>query len=274
MDLVIVGHLGLNDDVTPFGRAVSPGGAGYAVAKGARLLGPGRVGLVARVGPDFDRNAVLSMGVDAEGVTVHEGRSPRFYMRQHADNSREFTADMGTGNTIAPDELPAPYRRARHVHLATAPPQQQWAWLTFLRTLPARPAVSVDMFEHFASSDPALCRSLCAAADLLFMNDEERHILYGDGPLPSAPAVVKHGPLGASYCGTLVPTTAADPVDTTGAGEVLAGVFLALRLAGEDPLPALTAAVRAATAKVTEFGMDGAGLATAIDEIAAHICAA
>ena len=46
-------------------------------------------------------------------------------------------------------------------------------------------------------------------------------------------------------------------VDDTGAGEILAGVYLALRARGLAEDQALGYAVRAASSSVTEFGVDG-----------------
>jgi ribokinase len=271
VDLVIVGHLGLNEDETPFGRAVSLGGAGYAVAKGAGLLGPRRVGLVSIVGPDVHPEIVRRLGIDLEGVTLQKGRSPRWYIRQHQDGRRTFSAEMSTAEIIAPVRFPLRYESATHVHLATAPPEQQLVWLSFLRTIERRPTVSVDMFEHFARDEGDLCRRVCEQADLIFMNAEERRILFDRRALPDVPAVVKFGPLGACYQRSggacWVGTIPEKAVDTTGAGEVLAGVFLALRLAGDSPRTALTEAVRAATAKVTQFGVDGHHLARVLRQI-------
>jgi ribokinase len=60
----------------------------------------------------------------------------------------------------------------------------------------------------------------------------------------------------------------AEVVDTTGAGDMLAGAFLALELARVPPLAALDAAVRIATASVEAFGVDNPKFRAAIASIA------
>jgi sugar/nucleoside kinase (ribokinase family) len=58
-----------------------------------------------------------------------------------------------------------------------------------------------------------------------------------------------------------------DAVDTTGAGEVLAGAFLALGILGLAPEAALLYAVRLASAKVADFGFGSQRLHREISDI-------
>jgi len=53
-------------------------------------------------------------------------------------------------------------------------------------------------------------------------------------------------------------------VDTTGAGDVLAGAFLALRSVGVDVRAALRHAVAIASASVVDFGVDGVDVQAAL----------
>jgi sugar/nucleoside kinase (ribokinase family) len=57
-------------------------------------------------------------------------------------------------------------------------------------------------------------------------------------------------------------------MDGTGAGEILAGAYLALRARGLPEGRALDYAVRAATSSVTEFGVDGPQLTRELTGIA------
>jgi sugar/nucleoside kinase (ribokinase family) len=117
---------------------------------------------------------------------------------------------------------------------------------------------------------------VCRRADLVFANDVERRTLFGDGPLPSAESVVKAGADGAELRGpsgvVRVPAPDCGPVlDTTGAGEVLAGAFLSMRVLGVPDRVALRHAVEVASAKVTEFGVDGPRLRHAIESAHAAV---
>lgn len=266
--LVIVGHLGIGVDHTPKGSARNLSGSGYACARGACVVNPRRTGLVARVGEDFDRSALERLGVDLRGVQTVDGMSARFEITQHPDRSRSVTSRLAVADHADTWALPTEYQRARHFHLATMPLRQQRSWLTMLRTLPSRPRISVDMFESHATADPEESRRLCHAADLAFMNEEEWQILFSDQLTPNCAMVIKRGERGATYLHrgqrfeTGVPQV--ERVDTTGAGEILAGALLSLLLAGHPEGTALRHAAAVASAKVGEFGVDGARLSAAL----------
>jgi ribokinase len=274
VELVIVGHLAWNEDRTPSGTRTSRGGAAYYCAVGATAGVPPMTGVVASVGDDFDVEAVERLGVDTAGVTRAPGRTTaRFVITQRGDGSRTFAASWGVAETVDVATLPLAYRRARHVHLATAPPEQQLVWLEHVRGWPRRPTLSVDVFEPFVRSSPEATWRVVQAADLVFLNEEEAGLLRAGSQLwPPGDVVLKRGAAGAAYYQErhpdALPISAPAPptraVETTGAGDALAGAFLALRLLGASPARALEAAVRVASASVTDFGVDHPQLRQAI----------
>lgn len=270
VDLVIIGHLARNENITPTGAQVSDGGSAYYAAVGASVISPERVGVIAPIGMDFDLTSVIKLGVNRDGITsIAEGSTPQFVIAQHDDGSRTFHAKWGVADQTPMLAFPRSYASARHVHLATAPPRQQLAWLHQLRKLQTPPIVSIDLFEHFAQVYPCESRKVCQLADLVFMNEVERQLLGIVRPRWSGATILKRGALGACYAqGTAVyevPAPSVDAVETTGAGDVLAGAFLALRSAGMEVEEALTAAVSIATASVVDFGMDGVDLRLALE---------
>ncbi|MGH8902553.1 MAG: PfkB family carbohydrate kinase [Egibacteraceae bacterium] len=269
VDLVIIGHLARNENITPTGTKVSDGGSAYYAAVGASVISPERVGVIAPIGMDFDLTSVIKLGVNREGITsIIEGNTPQFIIAQHSDGSRTFHAEWGVADHTPMLAFPRSYASAGHVHLATAPPHQQLAWLHQLRKLKNRPIVSVDTFEHFAQVYPNESRKVCQLADIVFMNEAERQLLGVVRPWWSGATILKRGALGARYMhGTAVyevPAPSVSAIDTTGAGDVLAGAFLALRSAGVHVGEALAEAVSIATASVVDFGMDGVDLRLAL----------
>ena len=133
---------------------------------------------------------------------------------------------------------------------------------------PRRPTLSADVFEPFVRQFPEATRRVVRVADVVFMNEEEAALLRAtEQPWPPGDVVLKRGAAGAAYyhgspapaspispiCAPAPPTRA---VETTGAGDLLAGAFLALRMRGVSPGRALDAAVRVASASVTDFGVD------------------
>jgi ribokinase len=272
---VVVGHLGFAKDATPRGSAVSLGGSAYACARGAAIINAQGIGIMARVGDDFDAHALNALGVDLQGVTVLKGPSPRFSIRQYPDGHRSFKSDLGVALDSGIESFPSSYVAASHFHLATMPPIQQAEWLEVLRQYDPQASVSVDMFERMAADDPDLCRAVCYKSDLIFLNQAEYQLLFADNPLPDIPMVVKGGDAGAwyldkDYCHH-VPAPKVEAVDTTGAGEILAGVFLSLRTLGFDVPNSLKSAVTVASAKVSEFGVNGFSMDEALAAVRSSI---
>lgn len=272
--LVIIGHVGVATDLTVRGSVTGPGGSGFAAAFAAAAL-LGGTGLVAQVGEDFDLGVLSALGIGMEGVSVLPGASARFHIEQSRDGSLSFTSDLGVAAEPRFDRFPAAYLQARFVHLGSAPPRQQLAWLEYLRARGCQAQVSVDMFEPFVAAEPDACREAGAHADLIFLNDAEYQGLYDGRTHPPVPVVRKHGPGGAEYLAEevtfRVPAPPADEVDPIGAGEILAGAFLALRARGLAADQALTYAVAAAARSVTEFGVAGPAVAGELRRIRAEL---
>jgi ribokinase len=264
VDLVLIGHVGLATDRTEQGVMTVTGGSGYAVAVGASVAFASRTGLVAQVGQGTDLGSLRALGLNLEGVTTLPGMSPEFWIDQQRDGIRSFRSALGVAASPQFESFPSRYLLAAQVHLGTAPPAQQLAWLTWLRERGYRGVISVDTFEYFVSTELAASRTVCDQADLIFANEFEYRNLYGEGSRPSVPTVMKHGSKGADYLavGTVQRAAAppVSPVDTTGAGEILAGVFLALTVRGMPTGVALRYAVRAASISVTECGLNGPNL--------------
>lgn len=259
-DLVLIGHVGFATDRTANGTITYAGGSGFATAFAAAALLDG-VGLVAQVGEDFDLGLLRRLEIDMAGVAVLPGASATFVIDQPRAGGLSFRSDLGVAAEPGFGSFPAPYVRARYAHLGTAPPRQQLAWLKFLRDKGCRAQVSVDMFEPFVAAEPGACREICDRADLIFLNEAEYRGLYRGRPHPAAPMVLKRGPAGAEFLASdarhRIPAPPADEVDPIGAGEILAGAFLALRARGLARDRALAYAVAVATRSVTEFGVAG-----------------
>jgi sugar/nucleoside kinase (ribokinase family) len=269
--LVVIGHVGLSVVRTQAGCQESPGGSGYAVAASAAALIGGRVGLVAQVGLDFDLSPLRRLAVDLEGVTRLPGPTARLCIDQFEDGSRAFTADLGVAADAALASFPSAYLGAPFVHLGTAPPKQQLEWLRFLRDRGCPAQISADMFEHYVEADPGTCRELCDQADLVFLNEQEQDGLY-DGAEAKPPRILKGAAKGATLLlagepAHHVPAHRTRVVDPTGGGEILAGVFLALRAAGRSADEALEYAVLAATSCVADYGVTGPRLTAELEAI-------
>ena len=279
-DVVVIGHVG--DSVIRSGTACwkSPGGSGYAVAASAAALIGNRVGLVAQVGDGFDLDPLKRLGVDLAGVVELPGRSAQLCIREFGNGTRSFSADLGVAAAVRHDSFPVRYLDARRIHLGTAPPDQQLAWLDYLHDHGCDAQISADMFEHYVAAYPSLSREVCDHADLIFMNEVEYDGLYGDAqlPVPKAPLIVKRGSAGARLLVDGHPQDEnageTEVVDPTGGGEILAGVFLALRAVGWPAREALRSGVRAATSCVADYGVGGSHLSAELTAIRREVASA
>jgi sugar/nucleoside kinase (ribokinase family) len=272
-ELVVVGHVGTSIVHVGAVSWTSAGGSGYAVAASAGTLIGHRAGLVAAVGKDFDLAPLRSRRVDLDGVTELPGPSAKLRIREFDDGTRSFSAELGVAADVRTETFPARYLDADYIHLGTAPPDQQLTWLEYLHEHGCRAHISADMFEHYVATYPTASREVCDSVDLIFMNQAEYDGLYGDAqlPVPKAPLIVKRGPFGARLIvdghPQEVEAPAAEVVDPTGGGEVLAGVFLALRADGLPERRALRYAVRAASSCVADYGVTGSHLSAELEAI-------
>jgi sugar/nucleoside kinase (ribokinase family) len=273
-ELVIIGHVGFATDQTASGSATYPGGSGLAAAFAAAALLDG-VGLVAQVGEDFDLGVLEALRIGLEGVAVRPGASATFRIEQARDGSLSFRSDLGVATELSFESFPLSFLQAKYVHLGSAPPRQQLAWLKFLRAKGCRARISVDMFEPFVAAEPQACRETCARAELIFLNEAEYRGLYDGRPHPPVPVIRKYGPGGAEFLTPgrrfRIPAPPAGEVDPIGAGEILAGAFLALRARGLAEEQALTHAVAVAARSVTEFGVAGPAVAGALERVRARL---
>jgi len=272
-ELVVVGHVGTSIVQAGAVSWTAAGGSGYALAVSAGALIGRRAGLVAAVGKDFDLAPLRSRRIDLAGVTELPGPSAKFRIREFDDGSRSFSAELGAADPVRTGTFPARYLDAVYIHLGTAPPDQQLAWLGYLHERGCRAHVSADMFEHYVATYPTASREVCDSVDLIFMNQAEYDGLYGDAqlPVPKAPLIVKRGPSGARLIVDGHPQEVEAPVpqlvDPIGSGEVLAGVFLALRAEGLPERTALKYAVGAAASCVADYGVTGSHLTAELEAI-------
>jgi sugar/nucleoside kinase (ribokinase family) len=268
--MVVIGHAGVSIVRTRDGRRESPGGSGYAVAGTAAALIGSRVGLVAQVGTGFDVAPLERLHVNLDGVVELRGPTAKLYIDQLDDDIRSFRAELGVAADVRLDSFPSSYLRASYIHLGTAPPQQQLRWLRFLRGRGSTAQISADMFERYVADDPRTSREVCDQADLIFLNQEEYDGLYRD-KVPRAPRILKRGSEGATLSADglvhHVPADDTQVLDPIGGGEILAGVFLALRTDGRSECDALKYAVRAASRCVEDYGVTGPRLTAELEAI-------
>lgn len=262
--LVIIGHITYDEIINRDGeRRVIPGGAGYTGAMGGSFVHK-NVGLVSRIGGDYDMANLAKLGINLEGVQqIPDGLTTRFILeyKYHDPLQRDFTGDFNVGSDINPSDIPPAYvEQATHVHIATMPPQQQELFIEYLRAVRPDLRISIDTIEQFVDAFPEEVLRNFYRSDLLFLDRRELTKLPSD-LLEGRAAVIKRGAEGAVYLEgeriIAVPTKQIERViDKTGSGDLLAGVFLASREMGVGIEGSLKRGCEIATSSIEQFGVE------------------
>lgn len=124
IDLAIIGNIAFSREVTQGGEKLCIDGGAYCSAVGASSISK-KIGLVSRVGPEFDLTTLTKREIDIEGIKViPEGKTPIFTVYQHGDGTRTFTAsEMGVASEVDVDIFPKSYLSAKYIYLATSLPE-------------------------------------------------------------------------------------------------------------------------------------------------------
>lgn len=274
---VIIGYVNHDINRYPDGSVKSSvgGGAYFAALAASRVLPD--VGLVTRVGHDFDLGCInrylncQAVRQLAEGKTAS---SIQTYNDPNDLSDRSIQLEPGVNPQIGVSDIPDAWMESVHVVLvSTMIPQQQVAIVSELvRSRRDRgfqmegmafkaPLIAVDSDLCWLQSEESAhaVRRLMSMADIAFMNRAEGKIL--EDLIPQIPLVVlKRDADGAEIyqrgvSRVHIPAPQVEVVDVTGAGDVFAGTFLAHVACGTVISHALEAAVRIASRSVTKEGV-------------------
>lgn len=258
--LMIYGHIGFDTCVTNSEEVTVPGGAAYYAAIAAAQVSRS-VGIVTVIGRDFPLARLRSLQIDTRGVVLRDGRSATFYQK-YGDEGQvvKFHYRLNVCQELAPVLIPADYIEALVFFIATAPPFQQREALEWMVHHKIKPLVAIDTTLAFTDQFQSLLKEYTNYIDVVFSNDEE-YLRLRSALADGITVVVKRGAEGASLrengFWTDVSAPSIDAVhSTTGAGDVLAGAFLAGIAAGDTFKGALTKGVELATKSVTMAGVD------------------
>lgn len=246
------------------------GGDGPNAAVMAALLGASaRIG--GRVGDDALGRRLLAFwaeaGVDVEHVRVDAGAPTGLYVNQRGAEGLhrfDYHRRASAGSQLAPGDLGQGFLEGlgivhvTGITLAVSGSSRDAALEVTERARASGATVSLAVNHRPAlGGDVDLLRRVAQGADIVFTSAEEAGAVFGDDD-PEAVAsglagrelVVSRGAEGASVVadGTShdVAALPVEVVDAAGAGDALAGAYLAARLGGAEPGAALRHGVVAA----------------------------
>lgn len=260
--LQIVGQCTIDDVYQVDGRRIQsqPGGAALYAAIGAAMW-PVQVGLVTRVGQDYDlevfnRHPRVQTHVDLTCVHRHARPSIRDFAQYHADGTRTYDfADWQALNELTPTPDDLPPLPSPPTLLTAAPVALQHNLVTHLR--PVQPVIACDTETHFFDHKERELFGLLQ--DVTYFMPSEEHVqrLFGQGTQQLLADARNFDAFGCPYvimkrgrCGCVlfdrahgacaaVPVCAGvQVVDPTGAGDAFCGGFMAAIACGQSPLEA------------------------------------
>lgn len=262
-ELSILGYFCQDTNVYPDREERQLGGGAFFAAQSASLF-TSDVGVVTRVGANFPvetlRSPVRREGIVSSALPTMEARL--VYSGENF-GQRDISMNWGASTELSARDFPLEWLISTQLLLlSTMEPMQQATILKAVRHLAPHMFIALDSTEAYLQH--AQTRNQVAenyrAADLVFANRHEYKAL--EGLFPALPrAVVKFDGDGAQYMEYGVPKFSVrapevSAVDVTGAGDILAGAFLAQVSIGQDSEHSLQRAVEIASLSVSQKGTD------------------
>lgn len=262
--LVIIGDVGYDIRPKECGIQKFFGGSGYHAVAGTIATGKKHPVFIACVGSDFDLSEFSNLGINTDHIIQmkHE-MTTRFNI--YYDNSiRNVVFEMGASKYECTECIDDKVISSDLIHLTATRPEKQMKYIEKLRSEGFSGSISVDVFDQFCRECPTQVLDVLEECDIIFMSVNEKEIL---GIVPQHYCqkgkmfILKKAEDGAEcYCKNQY-FSAYSPVknrviDTTGAGDIMAGAFLSLLDAGESIQQALEMSVDLATKSVQFLGSE------------------
>jgi len=236
-NLIIIGNIAY--DIIDFSKVdsnreniVDLGGACIFSSVPASLFH--RVGIVGKIGNDFDLSKLYGYNIDLSGIKQINMPTTRFYTVWNSIDGQERTVygDVKPEMELGIRDIPKNFLKAKHFHLTTANPTKQLEIIQFLREN-TNATISVDTIDDFVYEPN--CRKVFDNVDIAFIDKEYTPLL----DCKSKVKIIKYGKKGCLYYSNdkefpIYSQIIENVVDKTGAGDCLNGVFLNLIVNGES----------------------------------------
>jgi sugar/nucleoside kinase (ribokinase family) len=270
--LVFVGHISVDKVENVNGSRVQPGGAALYAAMAARTLSP-NVTLISATGKDNKFRDVLNL-LPHRDVKIYDKPSTRFHIRYDRRwEAHYLRADHGAGSRITSRRISAKWLRHKSIfHISPMQPSKVARIVDKIKQKSPETKVSVNTWIDYireGRKNRRILNDVALKADFFVVNDTEAKALAQTDSLSSAVRLLKAkrlivtlGSLGAIISeenGNLqmVPALTLPPdkvVDTTGAGDVWCGAFLATYNLTEDFAKSVSAASTISRIKCSDWG--------------------
>ena len=269
--LVFVGHISVDKVENVNGTRVQPGGAALYAAMAARTLSP-NVTLISATGKDNKYLDALKL-LPYRDIKIYDEPATRFHIRYDRRwEAHYLKAEQGAGSRITSRSISAKWLRHKSIfHISPMQPSKVAKIVDKIKQKSPETKVSVNTWIDYireGRKNRKILNDVALKADFFVVNDTEAKALAKTDSLSSAVRLIKAkrlivtlGSLGAiiSENGNLqmVPALTLPPdkvVDTTGAGDVWCGAFLATYNLTEDFAKSVSAASTISRIKCSDWG--------------------
>ena len=269
---MFVGHISVDKVENVNGTRVQPGGAALYAAMAARTLFP-NVALISATGKDYDFLDVLNL-LPYKDVKMYDAPSTRFHIRYDRRwEAHYLRADHGAGSRITSRRISDRWLRHKSIfHISPMRPSKVARILDKIKQKSPETKVSVNTWIDYIKEgrrNRRILKDIALKADFLIMSDTEAKALAQTDSISSAVRLLKakrlivtlgiFGAIISEENGDLqmVPGLNLSPdklVDTTGAGDVWCGAFLATYNLTEDFGKSVSAASTISRIKCSDWG--------------------
>jgi sugar/nucleoside kinase (ribokinase family) len=269
---VFVGHISVDKIENVNGTRVQPGGAALYAAMAARTLSP-NVTLISATGKDYDFIDVLNL-LPYKDVKMYDAPSTRFHIKYDRRWEAHYVrADHGAGSRITSRRISDRWLRHKSIfHISPMRPSKVARILDKIKQKSPETKVSVNTWIDYIKEgrrNRRILKDIALKADFFILSDTEAKALAQTDSISSAVRLLKAkrlivtlGNFGAIISGEnvdmqMVPALNLSPdkvVDTTGAGDVWCGAFLATYNLTEDFGKSVSAASTISRIKCSDWG--------------------
>ncbi|UCC57954.1 MAG: carbohydrate kinase family protein [Candidatus Bathyarchaeum sp.] len=269
---MFVGHISVDKVENVNGTRVQPGGAALYAAMAARTLSP-NVALISATGKDYDFLDVLDL-LPYKDVKILDVPSTRFHIKyDRAWEAHYLKADHGAGSRITSRRISDKWLRHKSIfHISPMRPSKVSRILAKIKQKSPETKVSVNTWIDYIKEgrrNRRILKDIALKTDFFIVSDTEAKALAQTDSISSAVRLLKAkrlivtlGNFGAIISGEnvdmqMVPALNLSPdkvIDTTGAGDVWCGAFLATYNLTEDFGKSVSAASTISRIKCSDWG--------------------
>jgi ribokinase len=269
---VFVGHISVDTVENVNGKNVQPGGAALYAAMAARTLSPNVI-LISATGKDNQFLDTLKL-LPYRDVKIYNEAPTKFHIRYDSRwEAHYLKAEHGTGSKITSRRISDKWLRRKSIfHISPMQPSKVAKIVDRIKQKSPETLVSVNTWIDYireGRKNRRILNEIAMKADFFIVNDAEAKALAQAKSLSLAVSnlkakrlIVTLGSLGAIISGENVdlqniPALTLSPdkiVDTTGAGDVWCGAFLATYNLTEDFSKSVSAASTISRIKCSDWG--------------------